>query len=230
LSSSRGRAFPQHDQAPAIRPDRLRRQRQQGGVDRQDRSLRRQIIGGRTGRRRHDDPVGDQLGHALALVDHDPQARRLGGLPEQINLVDGVMQVDAVVAVGRAHQKRIDLGFMRRLEPRAQIVRRVFVHQEADGAAMHAVDRLSRVHVLVQRLQHQAVAAERDHDIGLLGVAIAIVPGELDIGGLRLAARAGDEGDPVVSRGFGHGLSGRPAGWRKFRRARLYEVALYCRG
>ena len=55
-----------------------------------------------------------------------------------------------------------------------QIVRGEFVHQEADGAAMHAVDRLARAHVLVQRLQHQPVAAERDHDVGVGGIAIAV--------------------------------------------------------
>ena len=43
----------------------------------------------------------------------------------------------------------------------------VFVHEEADGAAMHAVDRLAGVHELVQGLQHEAVAAERDDDVGL---------------------------------------------------------------
>ncbi len=52
-------------------------------------------------------------------------------------------------------------------EPLAQPPVVVVVHQEADGAAMHAVDRLAGVHQPVQGPQHQAVAAERDHHVGL---------------------------------------------------------------
>jgi hypothetical protein len=55
-----------------------------------------------------------------------------------------------------------------------QVVRVVFVHQEADGAAMHAVDRHARTHVPVQRLQHQSVAAERHHDIGRGRIVTAV--------------------------------------------------------
>ena len=56
-------------------------------------------------------------------------------------------------------------------QPLPQIVLAVFVHQEADGAAVHAVDRLAGVHELVQGLQHQAVAAQRDDDVGLLAAS-----------------------------------------------------------
>ena len=62
----------------------------------------------------------------------------------------------------------------RRRQPRVQIVGRELVHQEADGAAMHAVDRLARMHVPVQRLQHQSVAAERYHDVGVGRIVIAV--------------------------------------------------------
>ena len=64
---------------------------------------------------------------------------------------------------------------------------------------MHAVDRLARAHVPVQRLQHQAVAAERDDDVGLGGIAIAVSRGELRQRLLRLDAGARDKGDPVIS-------------------------------
>ena len=53
---------------------------------------------------------------------------------------------------------------------------------------MHAVDRLARAHVLVQRLQHQAVAAERDDDVGLGGIAIAVERVQLRQRRLRLGA------------------------------------------
>ena len=48
-----------------------------------------------------------------------------------------------------------------------QAVLGVVVHQEADRAAVHAVDRLARCQVAVQRLQHEAVAAQGDDDVGL---------------------------------------------------------------
>src|SRR4029077_9356511 len=55
----------------------------------------------------------------------------------------------------------------------------------------------SRSHVLVQRLQHQSVAAECYHDVRVRGVAIAVKPGELRQRGLRLRSRARDKGDPL---------------------------------
>ena len=48
-----------------------------------------------------------------------------------------------------------------------QVVLAVVVHQEADRAAVHAVDRHAVVHEAVQRLQHVPVAAERDDGVGL---------------------------------------------------------------
>ena len=69
----------------------------------------------------------------------------------------------------------------------------IFVHQEADRAAVHAVDRLRRVHDPVQRLQHQAVAAERDDDVGVLGRAVAVARDELLARLLRLRARSRPE-------------------------------------
>ena len=86
-----------------------------------------------------------------------------------------------------------------------QIVRGELVHQEADGAAMHAVDRLAGAHVVVQRLQHQTVAAERDNDISLVRVVIAVDLHQLLMGSLRFRAVARNEGDPVEALGRGHG-------------------------
>jgi hypothetical protein len=71
---------------------------------------------------------------------------------------------------------------------------------------MHAVDRLARAHVLMQRLQHQSVAAERHHDIGIVRIVIAVEPGQLRQRRLRLGACARNEGDPVISLGAGHGV------------------------
>src|SRR3954451_7609021 len=93
---------------------------------------------------------------------------------------------------------------------------------------MHAVDRLARALVPAQRLQHQSVAAERHHDVGLVGILIAVELDELRQRGLRLGACARDKGDPVVSLGGGHRTTNSrvAAGWvgAGLRRARLYTL------
>ena len=73
---------------------------------------------------------------------------------------------------------------------------------------MHAVDRLARTHVLMQRLQHQSVAAERHHDVGIGGIVIAVELDQLRQRLLGFRAGARDEGDPVISLGAGHGIAG----------------------
>ncbi len=96
---------------------------------------------------------------------------------------------------------------------------------------MHAVDRLVRAHVPVQRLQHQAVAAERHHDVGVCGIVIAVQLRQLRQRRLRLRAWARDEGDPVISLGAGHGISGssRRAGGSGRAQGRLYDLGRTCR-
>src|SRR5690242_11073469 len=80
------------------------------------------------------------------------------------------------------------------------------VHQEADGAAMHAVDRLARSHERVQRLQHEAVAAECDNDIGALGRDIAVYPTKQRQRRLRFVDGTCDERNALVALGGGaHG-------------------------
>ena len=54
------------------------------------------------------------------------------------------------------------------------------------------------MHVLVQRLQHQAVAAERDDDIGIRRIVIAVKRNQLRQRFLRFRAGARDKGNPVI--------------------------------
>ena len=77
-------------------------------ADRDDRALGRKIVGGRSGRRRQQDAVGDELGEPLLAVDQNAQPRRLIGLAEQRHLVDGAVAVDRPAA----SRARISSGWM----------------------------------------------------------------------------------------------------------------------
>ena len=166
-------------------------ERQQRRVDRDDRPLHRQIIGGGAGRRRHQHAVGDQFGEPLLAVDQDAQMRGLRALAEQRHFVDGAVLVHAA----RASRARMTSGWMTVIcaaaSRSAQPVERKFVHQEADGAAMHAVDRLAGIHELVQGLQHQPVAAERHDHVGGLrfGIAVALLQPLIGLARLRRRCR-----------------------------------------
>ena len=59
-------------------------------------------------------------------------------------------------------------------DPLEQAVLLVVVHQEADRAAVHAVDRLARRSMACAGLQHEAVAAQGDDHLGLLGFGRAV--------------------------------------------------------
>ena len=67
------------------------------------------VVGGRTRRRRHQDAVGDQLGHAFPIVNQDPEACGLMGLTEQRDFIDGVVEVHGAVHVGGTHQERMEI-------------------------------------------------------------------------------------------------------------------------
>src|SRR6267378_5604695 len=148
------------------------------------------------------------------------------GLAKQRHFVDGMMKMHHAMYVGGAHQQGMDHRFPRGGKPRMQIARAELVHQKADGAAMHAVDRLARTHMLMQRLQHQSVAAERHHDIGVGGIVIAVKPYQLckRLLGLRDGAR--DEGDPVISLRAGHGIAGSYWRWNRIGCAEVVYTTL----
>ena len=77
----------------------------------------------------------------------------------------------------------------------AEIVLAVVVHQEADGAAIHPVGRDLVIDKPVQRLQHQAVAAEGDDDIGVRRIGLAVAFDQRFAGLDRLWHVTRDEGD-----------------------------------
>src|SRR5207342_3842215 len=69
------------------------------------------------------------------------------------------------------------------------------VHQETDRAELHAEDRLGQPAVAMLRLQHEAVAAERDEDVGILRRVLAMHGDERSEGALRFVGRTGQEGE-----------------------------------
>jgi len=91
---------------------------------------------------------------------------RLVALAEQRDFVDGAVPVGVAGGVARAHQERVNDADLGGGEPFDEAGLRELVHQEADGAAMHAVDRLAGIHEPLQGREHQAVAAQCDDDVG----------------------------------------------------------------
>ena len=127
--------------------------------------------------------------------------RGLRALAKQRHLVDRAMLVHAPGGIARAHHQRVDDGDGCRVEPLDQAFQGKFIHQEADGAAVHAVDRLAGFHEFVQGLQHQAVSAERHDDVGGLRLDIAVTGLQPLIGLARLRRRTGDEGNVLETLG-----------------------------
>ena len=103
-------------------------------------------------------------------------------------------------------------------EPLDEIFLVEFVHEKADGAAMHAVDRLAGIHEALQGRQHQAVAAERDDDVGLVRRGVAIALDQAPARALRHRRVAGDEGDALeagAGRALGHGFRSGRCSWAR---------------
>jgi hypothetical protein len=65
--------------------------------------------------------------------------------------------------------QRIDDLLLRRLQPRDQVILAVGVHQEADRAAVHPVDRCVDRLRGMQRRQHEPVAPQRHDHVRLFG-------------------------------------------------------------
>ena len=90
------------------------------------------------------------------------------------NLVDGKRLVFLAADIARAHAQRVDDRLLGCLEALAKLVGMVVVHEEADRAAVHAIDRHAEVHRRMQRLQHETVTAEGNDDVGLLGGHVTV--------------------------------------------------------
>ena len=155
---------------PSARAERADRcQRQQVRIERQDRPVGGQVVCGRTCRRRYQHPVANQFGDAHLVVDRDFQLGGLTRLAQQADLVDGAERVDRAILRLGLHPERCDvmrLGLPDPLDQRLGIA--VAVHQEPDCAQVEPIGRNDAAGVEhgMQRLQHEAVAAENHDGIG----------------------------------------------------------------
>src|SRR5271167_5227537 len=93
----------------------------------------------------------------------------------------------------------MDYGDVGGGEPLGEALFRILVHEETDGATVHAVDRLAGIHEPLQGRQHEAVAAERDDDVGGVWPGVAVAPRQPRPRALRFGHVAGDEGDALVT-------------------------------
>ncbi len=84
------------------------------------------------------------------------------------------------------HLERADRFGQRRGDALRQAFGAELVHQEADRAAVHAVDELAGAHRLAQRLQQKAVAAKRHHHVRLGDRRLAIARDQFGGGGARV--------------------------------------------
>ncbi len=154
--------------------------------------MRRKIIGGRAGGGRHQNAVGDEFGQPLLAIDRNAQLGDLRGLAQQRHFVDGVGDQFVAMDIDGGHQQRMDDRGLGLGDAIAQAALAIFVHEKADRAAVHAVDRLARPHEAMQRAQHQPVAPQRHEAVGVLRRNVAIFGGEAKARLLRLR-RSGSE-------------------------------------
>ena len=179
-----------------------RGQRHQLGVQRQDRPLRREVVGGRSSRRGHQYPVADQLRQDDAAIDRNLDPRRLPGLAQQRDLVDRIVAHDVAVHPGRRHLQRRDREGAGAAQALDQRFDPPFVHQEADRAPVHAEHRAdlpARQHV-VERLKQEPVAAQRDDLLRILERHEIIAAAQQRVGGDRRFGVRGDQRRRLVER------------------------------
>ncbi len=197
--------------APATRAERGdRRQRDRVRAQRQDRTVRGKVVGGAAGRGRHHHPVADQLVQPRLAVEVDAHMRGLPRLAQQRDFVVG-QRAGAGAGFGlRHHLQRAQLGRLGGGDPPEQVIGVEMVHEETNGAQLHAVDRLAQASVAVERLQHETVAAQRADHIRLLGRVLAVARDHRLQRLLGIGRAAGEEGD--AGAGAHHDLRREPAG------------------
>src|SRR6266850_356821 len=80
----------------------------------------------------------------------------------------------------------MDVRGFRRLEPARKIILAESVHQKSDRAEIHPINRHPASEKPMQRLQHEAVAAERHDDVRVLLARVAVARAQVRQYGLGL--------------------------------------------
>ncbi len=109
--------------------------------------------------------------------------------------------MDLSVDVFDGHAQGAQIDRFGPLQPFDQALVGVVVHQETDRSPVHSENRRPLRHELVQRLQHEAVAAQGDHDIGLLGSDVVVARLEKFLRLQGFFVLRGDDGDRLEIHG-----------------------------
>ena len=130
--------------------------------------MRRVIIGGRTGGCRDQCPIADQLLHPHPTIDIDPQFGGLGPFPQDADLIDRQVFLDHPIASRRRHMQGMNGRFLGDGQPFDQTILIIAIHQESNGPAIHPVNRQIAILQRMQRLQHEAITTQSDHNASLI--------------------------------------------------------------
>ena len=158
-------AVGQERAAPAPRPEGLDRgQRQKRRIDRHDRPLGGEIVGGRAGRGRHQHPVADQFGDAWRP---STRMRILAAWRVSRNSDTSLKARPRAARPGVRASSAGDGSRPFRRRPAARADRPRDIRSSGSRRCRGSCHRSAcRLHEAVQGLQHEAVAAERDDDVG----------------------------------------------------------------
>lgn len=158
--------------APGARPKRRnRRQRQQLGIERQDGTMRRQIIGGAASRAGEQNAIGHQFRDAALPIHRDAQfgGWRIGA-PNR-DLIDGARLMAAAARIAPAQNQRLEHRAAGGGEPLEQSGFAVAIEQKPDRAEIHAEHCWRRAagarQQAMQAAQQKAIAAQRHQNIRL---------------------------------------------------------------
>ena len=144
-------------------------------------------------------------------------------MPQQTDLVERQCLLDGARSGDGVHPQRVQFRRLGARQAARQVVLAVGVHQKADRPAIHPVNRDVQRQHLMDRLQHEPVAAQR-HDNSGLGQRTLTVAGDHPIARIRGdGGRGGDKGDltsevPTVLR---HRRTQRKLGCRKVGQTRF---------
>jgi transposase-like protein len=131
----------------------------------------------------------------------------VGGEAVDGDLVEGKGVRHAPVGIGGRQPQRVNGERGGGANAFKQAVGPVLVHEESDGAAVHAKDRPAELQVLVDRVEQEAVAAEGHDDLAVVGVDQVIAGREFGLGRARRRRARRHAGDARFGRDPGHGAA-----------------------